>query len=72
MHYQNDIEKLDRRNSYANYVINNWKMANTATMSKISYNSDLFGSNLNHEQDSQDNGHESRTHNENSMTCDFP
>ena len=34
--------------------------------------SDLFGSNLNHEQGSQDNLHESRTHNENSVTCDFP
>ena len=30
-----DIEKLDRRNSYANHIINNWKMANAAAMSKI-------------------------------------
>ena len=35
-------------------------------------NSGLFGSNLNHEQGSQDDVHESRTHNENNMTCDFP
>ena len=35
-------------------------------------NSDLFGSNLNHEQDDQDKVHGSRTHNENNMTCDFP
>ena len=35
-------------------------------------NSDMFGSNVNHEQDSQDNVHESRTHNENTITCDFP
>ena len=35
-------------------------------------NSDMFGSNVNHEQDSQDNVHESRTHNENKLTCDFP
>ena len=28
-----DIEKLDRKISYANHVINNWKMENTATMS---------------------------------------
>ena len=35
-------------------------------------NSDLFGSNLNHEQSSQDNVNESRTDNENNMTCDFP
>ena len=35
-------------------------------------NSDLFWSHLNHEEDSQDNVHESRTHNENNMTCDFP
>ena len=35
-------------------------------------NSDLFGSNLNLEQDSQGNVHESRTHNESHMTCDFP
>ena len=31
-------------------------------------NSDLIVSNLNHEQDSQDNVHESRAHNENNMT----
>ena len=47
-------------------------MANTATMSKHCDNSDLFGSNLNHEQGSQDNAHESRTHNKNNITCDFP
>ena len=35
-------------------------------------NSDLFGSHLNHEEGSGDNVHESRTHNENNMTCDFP
>ena len=35
-------------------------------------NSVLFGSNLNHEQGSHDNVHESRTHNINNMTCDFP
>ena len=35
-------------------------------------NSDVFGSNVNHEQDSQDNVHGSRTHNENNMMCDFP
>ena len=35
-------------------------------------NSDLFGSNLNHEEGSQDNVHESRTHIENNMTFDFP
>ena len=34
--------------------------------------SDLFRSNVNHEQHSQDNLHDSRTHNENSVTCDFP
>ena len=34
--------------------------------------SDLFGSNLNHEQCSQDNLHESRTHHENNVTCHFP
>ena len=34
--------------------------------------SDLLGSNLNHEQGSQDNLHEGRTHKENNMTCDFP
>ena len=46
-------------------------MANTTTMSKI-HNSDLFGSNLNHEQGNQDKVHGSRTHNENNMRCDFP
>ena len=34
--------------------------------------SDLSGSNLNHEQDYQYNVHGSRTHNENNITCDFP
>ena len=34
--------------------------------------SDLFGSNVNHEQCSQDNIHDSRTHNENNVTCDLP
>ena len=33
---------------------------------------DLFGSNVNHEQGSQDNLHDSRTHNENNVTCDLP
>ena len=32
----------------------------------------MFGSNINNEQDSQDNVQESRTHNENNITCDFP
>ena len=32
----------------------------------------MFGSNLDHEQDNQDNVHGSRTHNENNVTCDFP
>ena len=34
--------------------------------------SDLFGSNVNHEQNDQDKLHGSRTHNENNITCDFP
>ena len=46
-------------------------MANTATMSEIVIIV-MFGSNVNHEQGSQDNLHESRTHNENNVTCDFP
>ena len=32
----------------------------------------MFGSNVNHEQGSQDNLHDSRTHNENNVTCDLP
>ena len=32
----------------------------------------MFGSNVNHEQGSQDNVIERRTHNENNITCDFP
>ena len=35
-------------------------------------NSDMFWSNVNHEQDSQDNVQESRTHNESNITCDVP
>ena len=34
--------------------------------------SDLFGSHVNHEQCSEDNIHDSRTHNENNVTCDLP
>ena len=34
--------------------------------------SDLFGSDVNHEQCSQENIHDSRTHNENNVTCDLP
>ena len=32
----------------------------------------MFRSKVNHEQDSQDNVHESRTHNEKNIRCDFP
>ena len=32
----------------------------------------MFGSNVNHEQDSQDDVQESRTHNEINITCDLP
>ena len=35
-------------------------------------NSDLFGSNLTHEQNDQDTVHGNRTHNESNMTCNFP
>ena len=35
-------------------------------------NSDMFGSHVNHYQDSQDNVQEHRTHNENNITYDFP
>ena len=35
-------------------------------------NSHMFGSNVNHEQDNQDNVHGSRTHNKNKITCDLP
>ena len=59
MHYQNDIEKLDR-NSYVKHECPNC------------LNSDMFGSNVNHDQDSQDNVQECRTQNENNITYDFP
>ena len=35
-------------------------------------NSDMFGSQVNHDQHSQDSIQESRTHNANNITCDFP
>ena len=35
-------------------------------------NSDLFGSNVTHEQNDQDTVHGSRTHNKSNMTCNFP
>ena len=35
-------------------------------------NSDMFQSNVNHKQHSQNIVHESRTHNENNITCNFP
>ena len=34
-------------------------------------NSDMFGSDVNHDQHSQDNVEESRTHPANNITCDF-
>ena len=36
------------------------------------HNSDLFGSNLTHDQNDQNTVHRSRTHNESNMTCNFP
>ena len=49
MHYQKDREKLDRKNSYANChkQLKDGKDSNNV---KNCDNSDLFGSNLNHEQ----------------------
>ena len=35
-------------------------------------NSDMFGSHVNHDQHSQDNVQESRTHHANNITCDIP
>ena len=72
MHYQKDIEKLDRRNSYANHSHKQLKDGKYSNNVQKFLNSDMFRSNVNHEQDSQDNVHKSRTHNENSITCDFP
>ena len=34
-------------------------------------NSDMFGSNVNHDQHTQDNVEQSRTHSTNNATCDF-
>ena len=39
---------------------------------QICHNSDMFGSNVNHDQDSQDNVQECRTQNENNITYDDP
>ena len=72
MHYQNNIKKLDGKNSYGNHVIKNWKMANTARISKIVQILICLGSNVNHDQDSQDNVQQCRTQNENNITYDFP
>ena len=72
MHYQKDIGKLDRRNSYANHVIKKLKDGKYSNNFQNCINFDLSGINLNHEQDDQDKVHGSRTHNENNMTCDFP
>ena len=47
-------------------------MVNTARMSKNCPNSDMFGSNVNEDQDSQHNIQENRIHNENNIICDFP
>ena len=47
-------------------------MANTPRMSNNCPNSDMFGSQVNHDQHSQDSIQESRTHNANNITCDFP
>ena len=39
---------------------------------QICGNSDLFGSNLTHEQNDQDTVHGSGTHNKSNMTCNYP
>ena len=67
MHYQNDIEKLDRRYicKPCHKELKDGKNSNNVQNCP---NSDMFGSNVNYEQDRQDNIQESRTHNENNIT----
>ena len=69
MHYQKDIEKLDRKNSYAKPCHKQLKDGKYSNNVQNCDHSDLFGSNVNHE---QDNLHDSRTHNENNVTCHLP
>ena len=72
MHYQNDIKKLDRRNficKSCHKELNNGKYSKNVQNCS---NSDMFGSNVNDDQNSQHNVHEKRIHNENNIISDFP
>ena len=68
MHCQNDIEKLDRKNSYVTPCHKEIKDSKYTKNVQNCPNSDMFGSNVNHDQHSQDNVEESRTHSANNIT----
>ena len=72
MHYQKDLEKLDRKEFICKPCHKQLKDCKYSNIVQNCVNSYLFGSHLNHEEASPDNVHESRTHNENNMTWDFP
>ena len=72
MSYQKDIEKLDRKNSYAKPCHKQLKDGTCSNNVENCGNSDLFGSNFTHEQNGEDIVYRSRTHNESNMTYDFP
>ena len=67
MHYQNDIEKLQKE-FICKLCHKELKDAKYSKNVQNCTNSDMFGSNVNHRQDSQVNVQESRTHNENNIT----
>ena len=72
MHYQNDIKKLDRKNSYVNYVHKELKDGKYSKNVQNCPNSDMFVSNVNDDQNSKHNVQENRIHNENNIISDFP
>ena len=72
MYYQNDIEKLDRRNSYVKPCHKELKDGKYNMNVQNCPNSDVFVSNVNLIQDSQGNVQESRTDYVNNIGYDFP
>ena len=71
IHCQNDIEKLDRKEFICKPCHKELKDGNYTNNIQNCPNSDMFGSDINHDQHTQDNVEQSRTHSTNNITCDF-
>ena len=67
MHYQKDKEKLDWKEFICKPHHKQLKDGKYSNNVQNCGNSDMFGSNLTHEQNDQDTVHGSRTHNESNI-----